>query len=222
MELVEIKPKIYFAKFENQYQMCMAVMRIEDQEEYRFKDRVFTHDELMDWYAEKYGNGQFTYFDDYAGFCVHSGMLRRFMRIFKPHDMIAREMDFIASIKDVVPPSVFNHNKYFSIICTYNGENSIVYNHELAHAIAYTSRSYYRKIKEILKSMPTETKNKLFGRLIEMGYTEKDQHMDEINARLVSEYDVCKSLDIKVKINKPIINKLIKLFKEYKNGGKSE
>jgi hypothetical protein len=69
---------IYLVRFATQYELSSTFLRFQEHyESPRFHGRVFSLEEYMDWYATRYGN--FTYYQDWAGFNVPSTAFRPFL-----------------------------------------------------------------------------------------------------------------------------------------------
>src|ERR1700730_3525707 len=68
---------IYLLRFKTQYQLTATFLRVQEHyESPRFHGRIFSLEQYMDWYASRYGN--FTYYQDWAGFNVPSTALQPF------------------------------------------------------------------------------------------------------------------------------------------------
>ena len=61
---------IFLVRFDTQYALASTFLRIQEHyESNRFRNRVFSLEQYMDWYAAEFG--AFTYFEDWSGFNVH-------------------------------------------------------------------------------------------------------------------------------------------------------
>jgi len=70
---------IFLLRFDTQYELASTFLRIQEHyESSRFRKRVFSLEDYMDWYAAEYG--AFTYFEDWSGFNVPSTALAPFYR----------------------------------------------------------------------------------------------------------------------------------------------
>src|SRR5262245_51147422 len=68
---------IFLVRFDAQYALASTFLRFQEHyESSRFRDRVFSLEEYMDWYAGRFG--AFTYFEDWSGFNVPSSALEPF------------------------------------------------------------------------------------------------------------------------------------------------
>ena len=58
---------IYLVRFDSQYALASTFLRIQEHyESSRFRGRVFSLEDYMDWYAGRFG--AFTYYQDWSGF----------------------------------------------------------------------------------------------------------------------------------------------------------
>lgn len=72
-----IAKDIYLLRFKTQYELAATFLRVQEHyESPRFHGRIFSLEQFMDWYAKRYGN--FTYYEDWAGFNVPSTALQPF------------------------------------------------------------------------------------------------------------------------------------------------
>src|SRR4249920_176504 len=70
---------IFLVRFDSQYELASTFLRIQEHyESSRFRGRVFTLEQYMDWYAARFG--AFTYFEDWSGFNVPSTAFEPFYR----------------------------------------------------------------------------------------------------------------------------------------------
>src|SRR5580704_15894322 len=73
----KIAKGIYLLCFKTQYELAATFLRVQEYyESPRFSGRIFSLEQFMDWYAERFGN--FTYYQDWTGFNVPSTALRPF------------------------------------------------------------------------------------------------------------------------------------------------
>src|ERR1019366_973309 len=67
----EIKSNIFLVKFKLQYDLCLTFLRYQEFYESpnkRFRNHSFTIIDFMSWYSSAFGNGIFTYPNDWNGF----------------------------------------------------------------------------------------------------------------------------------------------------------
>src|SRR5687767_6039954 len=73
----QIADGIFVVRFQSQYELASTFLRVQEHyESPRFRNRVFSLEQFMDWYARRYG--AFTYYEDWAGFNVPSTALAAF------------------------------------------------------------------------------------------------------------------------------------------------
>ena len=80
----EIFPNCFILNFKTQYELSSTFMRVQEFYESPFKNiknKLFSHIQFMDTYANEYGN--FTYTSDWAGFNVPGNVFNRWKLIFR-------------------------------------------------------------------------------------------------------------------------------------------
>lgn len=169
----ELAPGIFVIRFKSQHQLASTFLRIQEHyESARFKGRVFTLEEFMDWYAEQFG--AFTYFEDWSAFNVPSTALRPFYDgQFEP--LLVKERRLLALFRTVREP--------FYVIGISDEQDL---HHELAHALYYMRPDYRRAVKAAMRKYTTTA---LAKRLSAMGY-HRSVLADEVHAYLVSTNDL--------------------------------
>src|SRR5512138_554281 len=79
MTKTKIADRIFVVRFDTLYELASTFLRFQEHyESPRFRNRIFSLEEFMDWYAEK--TGAFTYFTDWSGFNVPSSTFEAFYR----------------------------------------------------------------------------------------------------------------------------------------------
>lgn len=214
MQFVEFKPNIYFVRFENQQSMCLTMVRIHEHSfaDHPFGKSVFTQKEFFDWYKSK-NTRPYDY--EVQALCVDGYQLRSFIKKFKKSDMTKDELDFIEMAKNFIPKDVLLSNKKFSVVCTYHGENSIDFKHEVAHALFYMDKEYKLMVKNIFKCINPKSKREIKECLRQLDYDgDNDYMIDEANARLASEHSIERGFRKNIRIREEVINRLKELLKE--------
>lgn len=169
----QVAPGIFLVRFKTQYQLASTFVRIQEHHESsRFKGRIFTLEEYMDWYAERHG--AFTYFEDWSGFNVPSTALRPFSDgTFDP--LLEKERRLLALFKKIREP--------FYVIGIASEQDL---HHELTHALYYMRPEYRQAVKTAMRKYNTKA---LARRLAAMGY-HRSVLADEVHAYLVSSTDL--------------------------------
>lgn len=160
---------IFVVRFKTQYTLASTFLRIQEHyESSRFRNRVFSLEEFMDWYADRFG--AFTYYQDWSGFNVPSTALAPFYDgTFDP--LSRKEQRLLALFKRARAP--------FYIIGI-AAEQDL--KHEIAHALYFMRPAYRKAVRAAMRRYQTTALEK---RLAAMGY---HRHVlsDEVHAYLVS------------------------------------
>jgi len=164
--------RIFLVRFDTQYALASTFLRIQEHyESSRFRDRVFTLEEYMDWYAGEFG--AFTYFEDWSGFNVPSKALAPFFEgRFDP--LLRKEERLLRLFRKERQP--------FYVIGIASDADL---KHEIAHALFFTRPAYRRAVLAAMRGHDTSA---LRAELAKMGYHERVL-TDEVHAYLVSPSD---------------------------------
>ena len=139
----EVADSIYHLQFRDEYLMCSSLLRFQEHYECpKFKGKIFTLEQYMDYYANTFGN--FTYFQDIGGFNIPSYALKKFYEgKFDP--LTEKEKNILKIFADVTEP--------FYIIATTKKsatyENDFI--HEMAHGLFYVDDEYKKAVRRILR-----------------------------------------------------------------------
>ena len=133
--------QIYLVQFDNLYKASATFMRFQEYyESPKFRGKVFSWEEFMDYYAEKHG--EFTYLDDFAGFNLPSKALKPFYQ-GKFHPLTKKEGKFLELFK--------NKRGEFYVIGTVRNCDIEDIRHEIVHGLFYTKPDYRRAVLKCLK-----------------------------------------------------------------------
>lgn len=181
----EIAPHVYHVVFSSQRELASTLMRFQEfYESPKFKGKIFSRKEFMDWYKEEHGRGKrFTYFDDWSGFNLPDYIFDLFIDgKFDP--LSTQERQFLALIKKIPKP--------FYIIATGADEPSEkTINHELAHAMWYLNKTYRKQAKQTVRKLNKKTLSAIRTVLERRGYN-KSVFDDETHAYLISDLRIMK------------------------------
>jgi hypothetical protein len=160
---------VFLVRFDTQYALASTFLRIQEHyESSRFRNRVFSLEQYMDWYAERFG--AFTYYEDWSGFNVPSTALDPFYAgEFDP--LLEKEQRFLRLFR--------NERRPFYVIGISDDEDL---KHELVHALFSTRPAYRRAVRAAMRGYDTSALEK---RLAAMGY-HRSVLPDEVNAYLVA------------------------------------
>jgi hypothetical protein len=167
----KIAKGVYLLQFKTQYELAATFLRVQEHyESPQFHGRIFTLEQYMDWYAARYGN--FTYYQDWAGFNVPSTAFQPFYDgRFDP--LTAKEKRLLGLFK--------NLRERFYVIGVYEGARSSL-THELAHALFFIDAGYREAVRAAMRGYNTSALEK---QLTKAGYA---RHVipDEVQAYLVA------------------------------------
>jgi hypothetical protein len=163
---------IYLLRFKTQYELTSTFLRIQEHyESPRFHGRIFSLEQYMDWYAGRYGN--FTYYQDWAGFNVPSTAFQPFYEgKFDP--LSEKEKRLLRLFKDL--------RERFYVIGIYDSRAKGSLTHELAHALFFIDDSYREAVRKAMRGYNTSA---LARQIADAGYA---RHVipDEIQAYIVA------------------------------------
>lgn len=159
---------IFLLRFDRQYTLASTFLRFQEHyESSRFRNRVFTLEDYMDWYAKRFG--AFTYYEDWSGFNVPSTALAAFYEgKFDP--LTRKEQRLLRLFRRVRRP-------FYVIGIASDTELT----HELAHALFFT-RPEYRAA--VLRAMRGHDTSAIRTQLAALGYHARVL-TDEVHAYLV-------------------------------------
>jgi hypothetical protein len=193
----KIAKGVYLLRFKTQYELGATFLRIQEHyESLRFHGRIFSLEQFMDWYAERYGN--FTYYQDWAGFNVPSTALQPFYEgKFDP--LSEKEKQLLRLFKD--------QRERFYVIGIYDSGAKDSLTHELAHALFFLDAPYRKAVRKAMRGYNT---TKLARRIAEAGYA---NHVipDEIQAYIIAPSG---KLGATLAL-KPLWQKLCALFRQH-------
>ena len=175
MTLKEVYPKIYLAKFPNQYELTSTFMRVQEFYESPFdniKDKNFSWEDFFDAYVK---NGQLTYWKDWAGFNVSSEALLYFFFTFS---LTKRETELF----NLLMSYNVDFEKPFYLIGIYRNQDL---SHELAHGLYSINENYRLEAQKLVAALPPKEFNKRCQELATSLYA-PEMFVDEIQAYGVS------------------------------------
>ncbi len=190
MNIVEVKPRIYFIRFNDQQSMCSTMLRIHEHSaiDHPFGTSIFTHKDYMDWYKNNPTNNKSSYDVDIQAICLYSKQFRSFIRRFGRNTMTSGELRFVESLKKILKKKLLRSSNKFAVVCTWHGEKSIDFNHEIAHAFYYIDKDYKKQVKSLFYEINKTARKEILGYLkILHPFGDRDYLINEANSRLSSE-----------------------------------
>lgn len=210
MRFVQLSEKIVQLQFESQRIMGETLLRFQEYYEgQEFRGEIFTLGEFRQWYSRHFG--AFTYYDDTAGFNFPSTALRPFFEgLFDP--LTLEETKILELFK--------SRSESFYVIGTYvdiTGSQDDI-DHEIAHALYFTSRGYKAAVEKVLDRVNIQ--KTLDGIVTGLQYHTEVAY-DEAHAYMATGPDVLEQQ--KIWYPKDVAEDLKKIFVRYKRklrGGK--
>jgi hypothetical protein len=137
-----IGDRIFLVRFETQYALASSFLRFQEHyESSRFRNRVFSLEQFMDWYAAR--SGAFTYYEDWSGFNVPSTAFAPFYQgRFDP--LLEKEKRLLRLFERESTP--------FYVIGVAADQGLT---HELAHALFFTRPAYRRAVRDAMRPYTT-------------------------------------------------------------------
>jgi hypothetical protein len=207
-KVIEVKPRIFFLDFKNQYHCNMMFLRYQEYYESpnsKFRGKPFEILEFMEWYTKAFGKGAFTYMVDWAGFNI-------------PGKIVAEIWD-----KGIADRNIYDYEMrgvYRKCLEQYpDGKFYIIgavgqafaMRHEIAHGFFYTQPEYKKKMTALVKALKPTLRKKIYRELERIGYTPK-VYIDECQAYLSTGFTDAFAITLK-KEDQPFV----KVYNEYYN-----
>jgi hypothetical protein len=177
-KLKKIKHKLYSVYIKDRYDLCMVFCR--QQEFYEssikgIKEKPFRFFDFMKQYSKKYGNGVFSYPEDWAGFNIPSKSIE------KLYDLKIPDFNYYDEIFQKFYDEIKKETKDFYLIGCSSYEKNRVLDHEIAHGLYNTCIDYKKECEKINKNISNKIKNDIYKLFKKIGY---DKHVfdDEIQA----------------------------------------
>ena len=182
-----VLPHLYLLTFETQYELCMSFVRMQEfYESPKFRNKYFTLEEFMDYWAKEYGHGAFDYPARWNGFNLPSNAIEKwYQKIYdqKNHDTWGgyreREKVIVEAItslyeKDYGKPVWGKRPKKYYVIGIHKGSSEEVkqgvIDHETAHALYYLYPKYRKMTNALLDGIPKRDYKSAASDLTIMGY----------------------------------------------------
>ena len=202
---------IFWLTFEKRYDLCMTFWRIAETRESpcpNIKNGITLVD-FMEWYAEKYGEGAFTYANDWAGYNVSH---EDFKKTYSSHNITDYNKydKFMHGLRHFIESTLQKDTDNYYLIGTQEEDFSTL-RHEYAHALWAMNPEYRQKQENLLKAVDPEIQSVICNNLQEMGYV-ADVHSDEAQAYLSTGFILKKKDAFYKPLNKRIIDQIAKSF----------
>lgn len=179
-ELQEIRPKIFLMAFKTRYDLAMYFLRYQEFYESpspKYRGKKFEILDFMKWYSTKYGNGVFTYPDDWAGFNIPGSVIKEVWDLG-----ISDRNEYDTEMWQIYSDCHKKSQGDFYLIGAENrSEDLVTLKHEIAHGFFYTIPEYKDTMTELVKGLAPELRKFMNTELKKLGYTPK-VYVDETQA----------------------------------------
>jgi hypothetical protein len=197
----EVLERVFLVEAARQYDLAATFLRFQEHyESPRFRRRVFTLEQFMDWSVGE--RGDFTYYRDWSGFNVPSWVLEPFRAgHFDPLlDKERRLLDLFRGERD----------PFYVIGVVGDGArvDRATLEHELAHGLYATCDAYRRDVRACLRGQDTRA---LERELRSLGYC-RQVVPDEVHAYILTEALPSQSERIRLA---PVRRGLKRIFREH-------
>jgi hypothetical protein len=167
----------------------------------------------MRYYKDHWKKDTFTYPIDWSGYNIPSSVLEKGVDIFykeTEYDEIMNDIFFYCGIDS---QNKNNGKRTDWYLIGASSKDLKTMDHEIAHGLYFTNKSYQIRMKTLLHLIPTKVRNKINNKLIKMGYVDDKKILDDEAQAFLSTglYNGLETKEIK-KYEKDFI----KVFKEFK------
>ena len=156
-----------------QYTLASTFLRFQEHyESPKFRGKIFSLEEFMDWYALKFGN--FTYYQNWSGFNIPSSVLKPF-REGRFNPLSRKEKRLLDLLVNMPEP--------FYVVGTYGTRIDLpTLKHELTHGLYHTVPEYRKRVRRILRPK----KIRRFTEILKKTGYHPSVWQDETNAYLLT------------------------------------
>jgi hypothetical protein len=211
----EILPKIFCAIIDDDYDRSMLFCRYQEFYESpnkKFRGKYFSWSEYMRFYKNNWKKDTFTYPIDWSGYNIPSVVLEKGLNVFH------KETEYDEIMSDIYYfcenyPLRFNKPRTDWYLIGASSKDLKTMDHEIAHGLFASNREYKLRMLYQLSLLPERIINKIYEKLIKMGYANDKKILDD-EAQAFLSTGLYNGLEIKEikKYEKPFIDN----FKKYK------
>lgn len=171
----KIHKSVYVLEFATQYELAATFLRFQEHyESKKFRGRVFSLEQFMDWYAKEFGN--FTYYQDWNGFNIPASALKPFREgLFDP--LLDKERRLLRLLHGAADESYI-----IGITADAKKGGAATLKHELAHALFHTNQVYREAVVALLHRYDTSA---IRAELSSLGYCRQVLE-DEVHAYVLA------------------------------------
>ncbi len=211
----EILPKIFCVIIDDDYDRSMLFCRYQEFYESpnkKFRGKYFSWSEYMRFYKNYWKKDTFTYPIDWSGYNIPSHIIEGALDTFNKETEYDKIMNDIYYFCENYPLR-FNKPRTDWYLIGASSKDLKTMNHEIAHGLFASNREYKLTMLYQLSLLPEKIRNKIYEKLIKMGYANDKKILDD-EAQAFLSTGLYNGLEIKEikKYEKPFINN----FKKYK------
>jgi hypothetical protein len=207
-EIVQIQPRIFYAKFDDCENMLLSTFRIDGSRQ-EHKNEYENYRQYIRKYMDRMR---------VSGYCIYSRDFRWFMKKFKKKKAINEEINFTLKVLNSVGEAGLSPRSKFNVIVCHNNENSIAFNHEMAHSMFNVNYKYKMKVLRLFKHIKPEVRQKMLEVLATYEYqfkgTDDQNFIDECNARIATENLIKKGFSEDIRLPQKQIDQFKKLYQD--------
>jgi hypothetical protein len=203
--LEQVTDRVWHLNFKYGYDLNLHFFRYQEYyESPKFKKaKNVQFIDLMDWYSNHQGKGEFTYISDWAGFNLPA---EKIFELEKDGIQDKNRYDeiMLGIAKLIRAKEAGNEDFYIIGTASDDSEANLTFNHELAHSLFYINEKYREEAVKLVDKLPKREKNFIFKKIKECGYDD-DVLIDECQAYMAT--------GLYLSFDKPSIRKHTKPFK---------
>ena len=182
----EIKPRIYCALIDDDYDRAMLFCRYQEFYESPYKEfrgKKFSWMEYMRFYKSAWKKRVFTYPKDWSGYNIPSNVLEKANDTFykeTEYDHIMNDIYFYC-VNDSMEKNSGTRCDWYLIGASSKDLKTL--DHEIAHGLYYTNKEYKKSVNKLINNIKPSHYEILKKKLMKMGYADDKKIIDdEINA----------------------------------------
>jgi hypothetical protein len=184
----EVFPNIYCVTIDDDYDRAMLFCRYQEFYESptkKYRGKYFSWLDYMRYYKDHWKKDTFTYPIDWSGYNIPSTVLEKGVDTFHKeteYDEIMNDIFFYCAIDS---QNKNNGTRTDWYLIGASSKDLKTMNHEIAHGLYFTNKTYKLRMNTLFYGMPDKIKEKIFKKLIKMGYVDdKKILIDEAQAFL--------------------------------------
>jgi hypothetical protein len=181
-KVVEIKPRIYCVKVDDNYDRAMLFCRYQEfyESPYKqFRGKPFTWMEYMRFYKNAWKKNVFTYPHDWAGYNIPSNILEKGVDAFykeTEYDIVMTDIYYYCGID--------SQNKNDGTRCNWyligaSSKDTKTLDHEIAHGLYFTNKEYKKSVNKLIETIKPKHFDSLRKKLVKMGYADDKKIIDD-------------------------------------------